>query len=75
MPEFGEQSFAQHLKDFGNTMLGLLKQAAIQEGSKIEGVQKEIEAQKLILSKELLWKIFPFLAIGGLSLFLVKRFK
>lgn len=73
MSESGDQDFGDHLKQFGKTMLRLLGQTAIQEGAKIEAVQKEVEAQKLVLSKELLWKIFPFLAIGGLSLFLVRK--
>lgn len=75
MPEFGEQNFGDHLKNFGLTMLRGLKDIAIKEGAKIEAVQKEVEAQKLVMSKELLWKVFPFVIVIGLTLWLIGRFK
>ncbi|MBA7497074.1 hypothetical protein ES702_07683 [subsurface metagenome] len=73
--EQGQVSFADHLKNFGLTMLRGLKDIAIKEGAKIEAVQKEVEAQKLVMSKELLWKIFPFVVVIGLTLWLIGRFK
>lgn len=73
--EQGQVSFADHLKAFGLNMLRGLKDVAIKEGSKIEAVQKEVEAQKLVMSKELLWKAFPFVVVIGLTLWLIGRFK
>ncbi|MBA7659358.1 hypothetical protein ES703_67335 [subsurface metagenome] len=73
--ETGAQDFGDHLKNFGKTMLRVLADTAIQEVSKIEGVQKEIEAQKLGMGKEVVWKVFPFVAIGLILLIVIGRFK
>jgi len=60
---------------FGNVLkIGgkVLKQMAIQEASKIPAVQKEIEKQKTIAGKNILWTVFPMLFAGGLILLLFR---
>ena len=50
----------------------VLKQVAVQEASKIPSVQKEIEKQKTVVGKNILWTVFPILLAGGLILFLFR---
>ena len=50
----------------------VLKQVAVQEASKIPAVQKEIEKQKTVVGKNILWTVFPILLAGGLILFLFR---
>jgi len=73
--EQGEQSFADHVKNFGKTMMRVLVDTAIKETSKIEAVQEEVEVQKLRIGKEVVWKVFPFVAIGLILLIVIGRFK
>ncbi len=72
--ETGKQSF----KDVVNNLLGvgadILKEIAVRELSKTEAVRKEVEAQKTITGKNILWQYFPYV-LGGLVLVMVLRFK
>lgn len=73
--EKGKVSFKGILAGFFKVMGEVLGKYAVQEGSKIPAVQQEVERQKTFLSKEVLWKAFPFIAVGGLILFVVSKVK
>ena len=47
----------------------------IDQASKIPGVQKEIEKQKISAGKTILWSSFPIIFIGLLLLIGITRFK
>lgn len=53
----------------------VLKQVVIQEVSKIPAVENEIEKQKVVAGKNVLWTIFPWIAFGGLTLLMIGKFK
>lgn len=55
--------------------LGILGQAVIQEGSKIPAVQREIEAQKTVAGKNVLWKYFPYAILAGMGIFMISKVK
>jgi len=53
----------------------VLKQVVIQEASKIPAVEAEVEAQKVVAGKNVLWSYFPMMLIGGLVVFSIAKFK
>ena len=53
----------------------VLKQVVIQEVSKIPAVENEIEKQKVVAGKNVLWTIFPWIAFVGLTLLMIGKFK
>ena len=55
--------------------LGIIGQAVIQEGSKIPAVQKEVENQKTVAGKNLLWKYFPYAILAGMGIFMISKVK
>jgi len=74
MPETGKTSFQSVIDNLWNTTQEVLKQIAVKELSKTEAVQKEIEAQKSVTGKNILWNAFPYI-LGGLVVIMVIRFK
>lgn len=70
----GKQSFKDVLDNLGKVALDVLKQVAVREISKTEVVQKEVEVQKTLAGKNILWQYFPFILVG-LVLVVVLRFK
>lgn len=74
MPETGKVSFKSVIDNLWQTTQEVLKQIAVKELSKTEAVQKEIEAQKSVTGKNILWKAFPYI-LGGLVVLMVIRFK
>lgn len=74
MPETGKVSFKSVLDNLWQTTQDVLKQIAVKELSKTEVIQREIEAQKSVTGKNILWKAFPYI-LGGLVLVMVLRFK
>lgn len=72
--ETGTQSFKDIVKHFLSVTGDVLKQVAVKELSKTEAVRKEIETQKTLTGKNMLWQYFPFV-LGGLVLIMVLRFK
>jgi len=73
--ETGRVSFKEIIANLARTAWQVLKETGIRETAKIELVQREVESQKTVMGKEMLWKIFPIAAAVGLTLFLVGRFK
>ena len=55
--------------------LGILQQSVIQEGAKIPQVQREVEKQKTIAGKNLLWKYFPYAILAGMGIFMISKVK
>jgi len=53
----------------------VLKQVVVQEASKIPAVEAEVEAQKTVAGKNMLWSYFPMMLIGGLVVFSIAKFK
>ena len=53
----------------------VLKQVVVQEASKIPAVEAEVEAQKVVAGKNILWSYFPLMLIGGLVIFSIAKFK
>ena len=53
--------------------LGILGQAVIQEGSKIPAVQREVEAQKVVAGKNILWKYFPYAILAVMGVFMISK--
>lgn len=70
----GKQSFKDILDNLWGVTQDVLKQVAVRELSKTEAVRKEIEAQKTVVGKNILWEYFPFI-LGGLVLVMILRFK
>lgn len=52
-----------------------IKQGVIQEGAKTKAVQKEIESQKTVAGKNILWNYFPYFILGGVGLFMLAKVK
>lgn len=52
-----------------------IKESVIQEGSQIKEVQKEVEEQKLVAGKNILWKYFPYFILGTFGLFMLWKVK
>ena len=71
--ETGKQSFKSVIDNLWQTTQEVLRQIAVKEISKTESVRREIEEQKVVVGKELLWKIFPFVAIGMITLWAVSK--
>ena len=55
--------------------LDLLAQAAIEQVSEIKPVQQEIEKQKVVAGKNILWTYFPYILLGSVGLFMIARIK
>lgn len=72
--EAGKQTFKDILDGLWDTTKYILKEVAVKELSKTEAIQKEIEAQKTVTGKNILWRYFPFI-IGALALVAIIRFK
>ena len=53
--------------------LGILQQSVIQEGAKIPAVQREIEAQKTVAGKNVLWKFFPYAILAAMAIFMISK--
>ena len=63
--------FSKVLKITGD----VLKQVVVQEASKIPAVEAEVEAQKVVAGKNMLWSYFPMMLIGCLVVFSIAKFK
>lgn len=53
--------------------LNIAGQAVIQEASKTKVVQREVEKQKTIAGKNLLWKYFPYAILAGFGIFMMTK--
>lgn len=73
MPESGKVNFNERLKSIWDTSLDVLGEIAYREGSKIEGVREAVEKQKVVVGKNLLWKVFPFVVIGFVAIWAVTK--
>ncbi|MBA7497088.1 hypothetical protein ES702_07697 [subsurface metagenome] len=67
-------SFKDVINSLKETALYVLKEIAVKELSKTEAIQKEIETQKTVAGKNILWQYFPFI-IAGLAAVAIIRFK
>lgn len=73
MPESGKVNFNERLKSAWGTALDVLAEIAYREGSKIEGVRQAVDEQKVVVGKNLLWKVFPFAVVGIVGLWAVSK--
>lgn len=71
--ESGQVSFKSLVDNLWKTTQDVLRQVAVKEISKTESVRKEIEVQKTLAGKELLWKIFPIAIIGIIALWALAK--
>lgn len=71
----GKINVGEVFKKTLNAALGILGQAVIQEGSKIPAVQKEVESQKVVAGKNILWKYFPYAILVGMGVFMISKVK
>lgn len=65
-------------KAFGgiwNTFKQVLGQTIVQQGSQIPQIQEEVEKQKVVAGKNILWQYFPAMLIGTLMIFAIAKFK
>ena len=67
--------FKSFFEDGANFVLDVFKNSLIQRVSQTKEVQDEVEAQKVVAGKNILWQYFPFMVIGVLAVTLIARFK
>ena len=67
--------FKEFFEDGANFVLDVFKNSLIQKLSQTKQVQAEVEAQKVVAGKNILWQYFPFMVIGILAVTLIARFK
>ena len=67
--------FEKQFSGIWKTFKTVLAQTVIQEGSQIPGVQEQIEKQKVVAGKNILWQYFPAMLIGTLMVFAIAKFK
>jgi len=67
--------FKSFFEDGANFVLQVFKDSLIQRVSQTKEVQAEVEAQKVVVGKNILWQYFPFIVIGSLAVILIARFK
>ena len=67
--------FKEFFQDGANFVVDVFKNSLIQRVSQTKEVQKEVEAQKVVAGKNILWQYFPFIVIGSLAVILISRFK
>ena len=67
--------FKSFFQDGANFVLEVFKDSVIQRLSQTKEVQAEVEAQKVVAGKNILWQYFPFMVIGVLAITLIARFK
>ena len=61
--------------DLAKRAVDLIAVAAVEQVSDIKPVQKEIEKQKTIAGKNILWTYFPYVIVGLAGLFMLSRVK
>ena len=67
--------FKSFFQDGADFVLDVFKNSLIQKVSQTKEVQDEVEAQKVVAGKNILWQYFPFMVIGLLAVTLIARFK
>ena len=67
--------FKSFFQDGADFVLDVFKNSLIQKVSQTKEVQDEIEAQKVVAGKNILWQYFPFIVVGVLAITLIARFK
>lgn len=72
-PESGKQDNTSWIDNVWKTSLGVLKEIAYREGSKVEGVRTAIEEKKVQEGKNILWRVFPFICLGIVGIWAVTK--
>jgi len=67
--------FKSFFKDGADFVLDVFKNSLIQKVSQTQAVQDEVEAQKVIAGKNLVWAYLPFILIGAVVITMIARFK
>ena len=67
--------FKTFFEDGANFVLEVFKNSLIQKLSQTKEVQAEVEAQKVVAGKNILWQYFPFMVIAAVAFTLIARFK
>ena len=70
---FGKIDVEKAFKKTLDAMLGGLKQTVIQEASKTKAVQREIEDQKTVAGKNILWKYFPYAILACVGIVMLAK--
>lgn len=53
----------------------LVKKAAIEQVAETKVVQQEVEKQKVVAGKNILWTYFPYILLGTVGIFMLARIK
>jgi len=61
--------------DLAKRALDLLAVSAVEQVADMKPVQKEIEKQKVVAGKNILWTYFPYILLGTVGLFMLARIK
>ena len=67
--------FKSFFQDGAEFVLDVFKNSLVQKLSQTKEVQAEVEAQKVVAGKNILWQYFPFIVIGFVAVTLIARFK
>lgn len=71
----GKIDLASAFKWTLDAALNGIKNAAIQDTAKVKAVQKEIESQKTVAGKNILWTYFPYFILGTVGIVMLTRIK
>ena len=61
--------------DLAKRALDLFAQSAVEQAADMKPVQQEIEKQKVVAGKNILWTYFPYILFGTVGLFMLARIK
>ena len=67
--------FKSFFKDGADFVLNVFKDSLIEKVSQTKEVQDEVERQKVIAGKNIVWAYLPFILIGVVVITLIARFK
>ena len=70
---FGKIDVEKAFKKTIDAMLNGVKQAVIQEASQTKAVQQEIESQKTVAGKNILWKYFPYAILACVGIVVLAK--
>ena len=70
---FGKIDVGEAFKKTLEAALWGIKQTVIQETSKTKAVQQEIENQKTVAGKNILWKYFPYAILACVGIVMLAK--
>ena len=72
---FGKIDVGKVFKKTLDAAMWGIGQTAIQEASKVKAVQEEIEVQKTVAGKNILWKYFPYAILACVGIVVLAKVK